>query len=1324
VPEESKPEDYPFNPDTVAAWKMIHDHTLLQKYLLQRNMKHFNQAHGTPFTIPPLDNLDWEASSEEAKQLLKGEIPPNLHASENPFVREVLEHIASRKLLPEFDIFITPDEVARGYRRWKETTSTSPSGCHLGLRRIPAIPTGDEETEKIRTQILNIQTQIINIPLQQGFSPQRWQTVINAMLEKIQGKPLLHKLRVIHIMEADYNLALKVIFGKRLMKNCESYGTLGDYQDGFRKGRSTTRTLLHNKLLTDYNKRLRIDNYIGMTDISGCFDRILPSIIALLNRKNGCPESAVKMHAQTLRNARYYLKTQLGVSEEYYSNDILPVYGNGQGAGDSPSQWSQESAMLFKIYRDLVPGAKMSLREGQTIAEIPLTAFADDTNLTGNNDEEDKTTEDLIKETKYAFYVWDRLLHATGHFMELGKCACYLSVWKFQDDGYAYTMSPDEHGQQLYVTDISGDTQIIPQLPTNKAQRLLGVMKCPIGDQQEEIKRLRIKSDSYAQKINSNYLTRAEARLAYEAFYLPAIRYSLNTTSINQINLENVQAKATTAFLSAQGYNRHMPREVVYASSLHQGIGIRHLYDLQGSDGVRLFLQEINQEGSTTQHMIIAALDTIQLEAGIGKPIMEDCRPLDYIEWGWVPHLRDFLHHIQGSIIVGERKPKIYRENDSYLMDSKYLDGLTRRERIYIHRCRIQLQVETISDVASAMGQTIHPAWKSPSKKKPSRSILKWPRQNQPSRIAWLSWEKFLASFTTSSGKLHKPLGKWIEPNKTRIHEAYQSDDGEILWVASQNHGKGYVGHSQKATHRKAITFHRVAATEADDIPPLAAPVDILTYTENEIRTTRRAGNKQANKKQETTTWSKKSSQRLRHIIGDIDITRSESGIRELIAERSIFEAASDGGFDPDTGISSFGWVMAINKNIIARGRGEAQAHPYMAESFRAEGYGLTSVLLFIRNLINKFNIRPKEHTWKIHLDSKSLLQRLSSYHTKMQVPRWNLRPDEDVVRIAHKLMSTLPIKLCHVRSHQDEKNSSAKINFEAQMNILADHEATCQKNKMTGPADDVRNIAIAQLRIGGVAITRDSQQWILQAAGKIPIQQYYWERHGWNDDTFNNICWETQRAILRTYSQDDQTRIIKFVHGWLPTRHRQAKEGTAVSPGCSLCTAVLEDNLHLFVCRHKEMERHQAKLATHISKWLQEHGDSEITNLFDLGLQESAHPNRSWKPDMRHVSVKWRKAVEAQNEIGWHHIFYGRIAKDLKTEMDQHYQEEGAHDRRTNGEQWARKLIRTIWDTMLALWGERNKILNKRDDDIARAHQKEATEQRVRQCYAYKDNL
>jgi hypothetical protein len=448
--------------------------------------------------MQPLTAIDWAASSDHAKEMLNNRrLHPELQ-QDNPFVDEILQYITMRQQLPEIDISIPPEEVARGFRRWKESTSTSPSGCHLGLQRIPAMPTSDKKIEKIRSQILNVQTNIINIPLQHGFSPTRWQTVINAMLEKIPGKPLLHKLRVIHIMEADYNLTLKTIFGRRLMKNCEKFGALGEVQDGFRKGRSTTRTLLHNELLNDYNKRLRIDNFIGMTDISGCFDRILPNTIALLNRRNGCPETAVKMHALTLKNAKYYLKTQSGISEKYYSNSLTPVYGKSQGAGDSPSQWSQESAMLFHIYEKLVPGAQMSMRDGRTLAEIPMAAFAEHTNLTGNNDKGNKTVTELIDDVRKAFSTWDKLLHATGHFMELGKCACYLSIWKFQEDGYAYTMKPEEHRQQIYVKDIQGKQQQIPQLHTNKAQKLLGVMKCPIGNQQEEIAWLKSKSNNYA----------------------------------------------------------------------------------------------------------------------------------------------------------------------------------------------------------------------------------------------------------------------------------------------------------------------------------------------------------------------------------------------------------------------------------------------------------------------------------------------------------------------------------------------------------------------------------------------------------------------------------------------------------------------------------------------------------------------------------------------------------------------------------------------------------------------------------------------------------
>jgi hypothetical protein len=406
-----------------------------------------------------------------------------------------------------------------------------------------------------------------------------------------------------------------------------------------------------------------------MTDISGCFDRILPSIISLLNRKNGCPKEAVKMHASTLKNAKYHLKTQHGVSDEFYSNATTPVYGNGQGAGDSPSQWSQKSAMLFQLYEEMTNSAKMCDRFGETMTTLPMAAFADDTNLLGNNNDQNKTSENLTTEAQNAFATWNGLLHATGHFMELSKCACYLQIWNFQEDGYAYTEDPAEHGQEIAVTDLYGQLHDIQQMKSNESQKLLEVMKNPMGDQQDEILQLRMKSDDIAKKINSNRMSRADAKIAYEDFYLPAVRYSLNITAINQMDLETIQSKATLAFLAKQGFNRHMPREIVFAPTLYQGLGFRHLYDLQGSDSTRLLLQEINQENSMTQKMLLALLDTIQQEAGIGTPIMENCKALEYIEWGWIPQIRDFLWHIKGNIIGATQTPKTYRIMDSYIMD-------------------------------------------------------------------------------------------------------------------------------------------------------------------------------------------------------------------------------------------------------------------------------------------------------------------------------------------------------------------------------------------------------------------------------------------------------------------------------------------------------------------------------------------------------------------------------------------------------------------------------------------------------------------------------
>jgi hypothetical protein len=183
---------------------MIHEPEELKKLLMLGNITHFGQAHGTPFTVPPLNQINWSASDSLSTQLINGQLPSEL-LSGNTYVDNVIQAMATMENLPEIDTYISNDDVARGFKKWKESTSTSPSGCHLGLRRIPAIPLHDQELDKTRRAILDVQTLAINIPIHMGFAPDRWTTVVNAMLEKVQGTPWLHKLRVIHILEADYN---------------------------------------------------------------------------------------------------------------------------------------------------------------------------------------------------------------------------------------------------------------------------------------------------------------------------------------------------------------------------------------------------------------------------------------------------------------------------------------------------------------------------------------------------------------------------------------------------------------------------------------------------------------------------------------------------------------------------------------------------------------------------------------------------------------------------------------------------------------------------------------------------------------------------------------------------------------------------------------------------------------------------------------------------------------------------------------------------------------------------------------------------------------
>jgi hypothetical protein len=89
------------------------------------------------------------------------------------------------------------------------------SGRHMRLNKAltarlsPKDPADDhKELEAIRASLTQVHVNLINYCLKFWNSLQRWQAIVNAMILKSPGDYHIHRLRIIHLYEADFNVFL------------------------------------------------------------------------------------------------------------------------------------------------------------------------------------------------------------------------------------------------------------------------------------------------------------------------------------------------------------------------------------------------------------------------------------------------------------------------------------------------------------------------------------------------------------------------------------------------------------------------------------------------------------------------------------------------------------------------------------------------------------------------------------------------------------------------------------------------------------------------------------------------------------------------------------------------------------------------------------------------------------------------------------------------------------------------------------------------------------------------------------------------------------
>jgi hypothetical protein len=229
----SDPKAYALEPD--PHWRTVTLPDEINYNIFLRNRHHFGQGQGTPFTVAPLSHtIDWAASSSTAEAILEG----TFHDKDlDQLTKSVIQECKAKTDLDSIMGQITTAEFRGKFKTWRESTSTSPSGRHLGMYKALLARTSatdyDTATDlrSIQAALIQVHVNLINYCLRFRYSLRRWKEIVNVMILKSVGEYYIHRLRVIHLYEANFNFILGIKW-KQLLHHAEATNILHSGQYG------------------------------------------------------------------------------------------------------------------------------------------------------------------------------------------------------------------------------------------------------------------------------------------------------------------------------------------------------------------------------------------------------------------------------------------------------------------------------------------------------------------------------------------------------------------------------------------------------------------------------------------------------------------------------------------------------------------------------------------------------------------------------------------------------------------------------------------------------------------------------------------------------------------------------------------------------------------------------------------------------------------------------------------------------------------------------------------------------------------------------------
>ena len=1317
------------DPKQCTDWRRVEEPEEIRILLEERNRKHFGQSKNCNLTSPPTDfTMDFTGACARADAILEGTYPTDNLDEYTKILLESLKYVSEPdKIQP----YLTKEAFLAKVKVWDERTSTSPmSQMHLGhLKAYKAEHSLDPESqeaqdlEAIRSSILSGHVLLLNYCIKFGHSYKQWQKIVNAMLEKEPGNPKIHRLRVIHLYEVDFNLLLSIKWRDLLHHACDN-GFVNESQFGSQAGKEALDAVFLRELEYEFSRLTRTKTIHFDNDATSCYDRIPCFLANVVSRKYGMHKQVCIVQGKTLEQAKYHLKTKLGISPEYVTHSFeCPWFGTGQGSGNSPGYWLLICSTLFDNYEAKATGATYESPDKTISITIYIIGYVDDSRNSANAFPNDSTTsmDTLVQQATKDSQLWHDILQSSNQELELTKCGYHAIEYQFAEDGKPSLIDKPEI-PPIQVTNSEGNTLSIDQWKNSKATRYLGCHECP-ANKTQHYESIVKKCKDFKRVLQSCYLTSREATIFYWSIYRPSVSYSLPICHFTFQQLEKAHRATEIAFMQRMGFNKNMSKAVMHGPRFMGGEALFHFYDDQGYGQVRMFLKFWRTPTTKPGRMLHATYAWAQYCAGVGWPIFSiPGTKLKYLESAWLASLRNYLASIDASIEVGNPFiPPRQRVNDVFIMDIALEMGRFKPVELRrINYCRLYLGVTLLSEITTAGGNRLEPSmyWGNPPAHISTATYHKVTQSN-PNAKAWKAWRKLLHLIAHRHSLLlkHDYLGSWLVPLEKQTRQwpvLYDPESNEMF--CQSNHG--WTAHEM--LH---YDYDKTPATHVEVPPPTAVPCDFSSnqYTIRMHRYEKREIQQQP-----------APSPTIQGRVTQLEEWEQQllTGLEFKVPEHEVWNAinnnqcifASDGSAPPLKG--SFAWVLSdLQGNRLAQCSGPVFG--YKIGSYRAEGYGILSVLRFLLRMQELHQLaQPPKHS--LRSDSKSMLQVIHKHKGYAKIfPNATMASDWDVVAEITSTLKQLPEILTpemqHIKGHQDRQKPYEELPLSAQLNCDADALANTWINN--NPDFDHSRVPIlptsgCQIHLASGTLTHNHKQELKLARTVKDMKAHYCSKFEWTTETCEDVDWSNHGRALKRLDKHRKS-LVKYLNSATPVGVRVHRYDKKYPEECPSCNYPQEDSHHLIHCpkRKEQRETWYKAILDYTTK------TDTYPPLQDL-IMSAMRARLDDQPDTAIiVPPEVQVEAQAQETIGWRHLFKGRLSSTWKSRQEQHLGTRRADD--NNGDTWMTGLIQVMLQQWFDLWKARNADRHGNDWETTLAAQKRQAIREVTQIYEqYKDNI